>query len=384
MLFGFGLFFLGLSFSTVFFFLSNFVVEGDYIGHEFYANIDENLLFGGLYFINHNYKVFLSLAITSLFLGILSFIFIFERIHQKVFRPDSYKKPKYFMTITNIILLIIAIMNVDFAIFVFLLDSWIITLIFLWISLQSTKELQVVSVFILIGSNLSFFAANYLAGANIFGIDPFAPPLIIIIGSILVISPFYLNVEKILEKKPLFHWSFLITIHAIMLGSVFLTIRFTVLPFYLTIFFVLQNIALFGLMIGFGVLQKINKKHPKVLTHLERWKEDKPEIQRIFGGFTKPKQLTEEEVSVAKEKRICLVCKNKLEKKMYICPECNTFYCNKCSDTLSTLENACWVCDAPFDETKPVQMKDETEDIVDIEDTSKEKDKGKGESKSNK
>jgi len=40
---------------------------------------------------------------------------------------------------------------------------------------------------------------------------------------------------------------------------------------------------------------------------------------------------------------------------MYICPDCDTFYCKKCSKTLVNLENACWVCNHPFDESKPVK-----------------------------
>jgi hypothetical protein len=82
----------------------------------------------------------------------------------------------------------------------------------------------------------------------------------------------------------------------------------------------------------------------------------------ILSAFTRPQKLTEEEVSVSKEKKICLVCKNKISRENYICPNCNSFYCIKCSKALVTLENACWVCDAPFDETKPVKKAESEED----------------------
>ena len=113
----------------------------------------------------------------------------------------------------------------------------------------------------------------------------------------------------------------------------------------------------------------------------EKVKKVKPEkdikvAESIFRLTKKPEQLTEEEVSVAIEKRICLVCKGKLERKMYICPDCGTFYCEKCSNALSDLENMCWVCNTLFDESKPSKLfeKKEKEDDIFIE----EKMKGKG------
>ncbi len=88
--------------------------------------------------------------------------------------------------------------------------------------------------------------------------------------------------------------------------------------------------------------------------------------ESLFRITKRPDQITEEEVSLSKEKKICLVCKGKLERKMYICPECDTFYCNKCSDTLANLENACWVCNYPFDESKPVRPLKPEEEIEEI------------------
>ena len=89
--------------------------------------------------------------------------------------------------------------------------------------------------------------------------------------------------------------------------------------------------------------------------------------ESIFRITKRPEHLTEEEVSVAIEKRICLVCKGKLERKMYICPNCGTFYCEKCSDALSDLENMCWVCDTPFDVSKPVKKMEEKEEEITFE-----------------
>ncbi|MFX1328844.1 MAG: tetratricopeptide repeat protein [Promethearchaeota archaeon] len=67
------------------------------------------------------------------------------------------------------------------------------------------------------------------------------------------------------------------------------------------------------------------------------------------------RQTVEEKVTVHKEKKSCLVCKGEVERfNIYICPKCNSIYCNNCARTLSNLENACWVCNAPIDALKPI------------------------------
>jgi len=67
----------------------------------------------------------------------------------------------------------------------------------------------------------------------------------------------------------------------------------------------------------------------------------------------KPKEITEEEVSISKEKKICLVCKGKVGGFNFVCNECGAFYCDNCVKSLIELENMCWVCNTPFDESKP-------------------------------
>ena len=62
----------------------------------------------------------------------------------------------------------------------------------------------------------------------------------------------------------------------------------------------------------------------------------------IFKLIKQPQQITEEEVSISKEKKICLVYKGKVFGLNFICPQCEAFYCAKCSEALNNLENACW------------------------------------------
>ncbi|UCD02393.1 MAG: pyridoxamine 5'-phosphate oxidase family protein [Promethearchaeota archaeon] len=71
-----------------------------------------------------------------------------------------------------------------------------------------------------------------------------------------------------------------------------------------------------------------------------------------FVLYTRPDRITDEEVIFHIEKKICLVCKKEILKFTYVCPECEIFYCMNCSQALANLENVCWVCNTPIDESK--------------------------------
>jgi len=81
----------------------------------------------------------------------------------------------------------------------------------------------------------------------------------------------------------------------------------------------------------------------------------------------RPEHITEEEVTFHKEQKICLVCKGGISRVSYICPECSALYCVKCSEVLSSQENACWICDEPFDESKPSKPFSEDKEDIDVE-----------------
>ena len=92
----------------------------------------------------------------------------------------------------------------------------------------------------------------------------------------------------------------------------------------------------------------------------------------LFRLIQKPANITEEEISISKEKKICLVCKGKAIGVTFICTECEAFYCVNCAQAISNLENLCWVCSTPIDATKPVKEK-LTDRDVNIDLTSKKK-----------
>lgn len=115
----------------------------------------------------------------------------------------------------------------------------------------------------------------------------------------------------------------------------------------------------------FGLREEPEKKEkikPEKEVHVEG------DLFRIYQY--KKEDITEEEVSISKEKKICLVCKGKVFGfNSFIC-KCDTIYCQKCARTLSDLENMCWVCGTPFDESKPVKpYKEEEKEKITIEGT---------------
>lgn len=102
-------------------------------------------------------------------------------------------------------------------------------------------------------------------------------------------------------------------------------------------------------------------------------KEYKKEIQ-VEGDLFRFSQIrreniTEEEISISREKKICLVCKSKTSKFIYICPGCDAFYCTKCTQALIEMENACWVCNTPFDETKPSKPYEKQDQKIEIKES---------------
>jgi len=82
-------------------------------------------------------------------------------------------------------------------------------------------------------------------------------------------------------------------------------------------------------------------------------------------------KISEEDLLLYKEQKICLVCKGKISgfTLTFICPECDAQYCEKCAKYISEAENLCWVCDNPIDTSKAVKhsVKMEDDDKKEIE-----------------
>ena len=78
-------------------------------------------------------------------------------------------------------------------------------------------------------------------------------------------------------------------------------------------------------------------------------------------------QVYEKKVTVYKERKECLVCLGDIEGfGIYICPQCDSIYCESCANALIEIENVCWSCESPIDREKPVKLLKEEE--IDIKD----------------
>ena len=122
-----------------------------------------------------------------------------------------------------------------------------------------------------------------------------------------------------------------------------------------------------GMIFSFWAFYYALREEPEQKVKSEKKTEVEGDLFRI--SKYKKEDITEEEVSISKEKKVCLVCKGKVGRYMFMCPECETFYCEKCAHALEGLENACWVCGALIDESKPAKpfKKEKEEEIKAIE-----------------
>jgi len=88
----------------------------------------------------------------------------------------------------------------------------------------------------------------------------------------------------------------------------------------------------------------------------------------------KPGEITDDEVVFYREQAICLVCKGKVGGfNIFICKKCRALYCGNCARSLIDLENRCWVCDKPFDKSKPSKSHTIKREDVEISEKSKKK-----------
>lgn len=136
---------------------------------------------------------------------------------------------------------------------------------------------------------------------------------------------------------------------------------------------------------GFRLLaKKLSEEHNKLLKQQNMWEnlkntgaslEERIQLagidehigQLLQKSNTFAPQVREHKVTIHRDRKICIVCKGDVLGYMYTC-KCDTIYCEKCARAVTALENACWVCNAPIDMSKPIipyeKEKMEQEDIL--------------------
>jgi hypothetical protein len=344
---GFSGMFFGLVLMRVFFFLRDLQVSGQFINHTFYGDYDNTL---PLYFI------LLRITYISGMAGFLSFILLYE---------ISTKRTKYILSLTNVFFMISLILLPDkllgtYVLVFIALD--ILLLLFILFSFTQSSQLEFKAVASVMIIGLIIFAIGHLLGSafskknDIFPLE--IAPILYIVGTLIAISPTYID-PKYFSNAILF-WVLSLGIIAI---AITFTIAYVILFEFQILFMPITWIILCPVIpmiiyFFYRIIKTIKSQE------IATTKEERKDFLKLF---TKPQNLTEKEVALYKEQKICLVCKNKVSRLLFICPECDVIYCQKCSIVLSNIENVCWVCNTAIDESKPskpLEKIDGTSEII--------------------
>lgn len=344
--YGFSMYFLCYAVVRIFFFLSEFFNIGRYVGHFYYGEP------GMVYPLQNTF------AQWAYIFGIIDLVCVFFVYEY------SIKKTRFVLTgISLIILTIMFIVPYDLSKSMIYAYSMIGTIFLIFIIYSFTRhsgpEFQPVATFILFGYIIAMLGhsldSSVIKELDIIPLE--LPPVLIIIGAFLYILPSFINLEKF-QSTNLYSLGLLFLIGISLLISTFIIVNVGISNI-ISAIAVLGNVA-FNIILIFFIRKMVKADHSQL------YKTSEGTIVNILGSLAKPKKITEEEVSISKEKKICLVCKGKVLGLTFICTSCESFYCNKCYSALTGLENLCWACEAPFDDRKPVQKAKEDEKEVEI------------------
>jgi hypothetical protein len=181
-------------------------------------------------------------------------------------------------------------------------------------------------------------------------------PLFLILGCCITILPTILN-PKIVSRALVYWVGYALISLPLFIGIIYVDIIKGLNPIFIFEFF----IAFVYIYVLFFLVIRDIQSELKISVEREK---DKVIQSDVLGIFTRPQRVTEEDVIFHREQKICLVCKGKTLRSIYLCPDCDALYCNNCSTALSTLENACWACNTPFDPSKPVKPYKEVEEAL--------------------
>ena len=112
--------------------------------------------------------------------------------------------------------------------------------------------------------------------------------------------------------------------------------------------------------------EKLKEEDAPMTDRMELARLDEKIIKMIQKRPVLTVQVSEEKITISKEKKICLVCRGEVLRFSYIC-ECGAIYCENCARAITNIENVCWVCDVPIDYSKPVKPFKEEEERVKVE-----------------
>ncbi|MFX0039110.1 MAG: hypothetical protein ACFFCY_15320 [Promethearchaeota archaeon] len=313
------------------------------------------MTFTSLYYSYHGYKKEIFHEKIAMY-GFASFWFSIALIRTFFYFSDYYLEGTYTGDLSIIIQTYdtgkYILLYFYLYLFAYVLISIIfLTIMFIWFSIKSVKEFQIISSVVTIGFVMILigwvFETIKIKELNL--IYPAIPSVFIIIGAIITIFPLIIDLEFF--SRRLANWLILISITSILafLGLTFFT-NFSlniISQIIIWISAILLIVAIFYVIVN--ITKRIRVSPASTLV-------DKDVLPDFIKTFTKPSTITIEEIELYRKRQLCLVCKSKVSRLNYICPKCKAMYCIKCSEALTNLENACWVCDTPFDESSPLNI----------------------------
>ncbi|MHA1148173.1 MAG: hypothetical protein ACTSR8_07990 [Promethearchaeota archaeon] len=348
---GFFLFMFLTSIGYIFIYLARFYQEGSFNGVAYVGTINDNL---------YPASIFIALGTSLYYLGMVIFIFAVESVK---------KQYKYTITIlatfSFITTVIMRWLTPEISIiYTFAIGLLCLIFVFTFLYLtMSIPEVQNMTLFMLTGYIIIVIGAGFQLPESLeTGLYPTELfPMLYIIGTIFMLLPLYIDADTFLKSKPVFFWG----IFAVTATCMF---SFALLFFFLTQI-ITYLIAIPGVFTLLLMIISLNLKSRRLRKENENLMREVKEDVNVLNVFARAKKMTEEEVSISKEKKIYLVCKGKVARyNIYICPECNSFYHQKCAKILESQENACWACEAPFNESIPVKLDKAEEENISIKD----------------
>lgn len=213
--FGVGFLILGLGLSRLFFFISDYLRNGFYIGHQYFAQD------GGSAFL---FNLFGRLATMQFLLGSLGFYFFLSKCYKRYFMVPFFINASFIILLTftsDLYETITTYLTFGF-------NAIFILIILLWVTHNSTKEVQVFTLFILTSSTLyiigSIFDSGLFKELQLF--SPTTPAFFIIISMILSILSLEYKPTNLAKFK-----FFVILIYSILIFSLGFTITVSILVF---------------------------------------------------------------------------------------------------------------------------------------------------------
>jgi hypothetical protein len=350
LLYGFSCWMFGCFLLMGFSFLADFYFRGNYINYAFYGDVVDR---------PYIYNLLNLICLIGYMAGLMFFLFSFEIVA---------KKSKYLMTITELVFIVAMIIMFSVDIVLYVNSVWIFTainaifilVVFFWIARNSDLEFQTIIEIMIIGlSMFSLGAVLNTREVKSFHVFPlFIPPLILMFGIIIMISPIYINPmlfkESLKYSKNIYRGLIAILIFYTITSTI--TVIFLLItpqiPIMMPLSLLFQNCVVILFLLNF------RKQRTKSKIGIIK-------VESYLEVFAKPQKVTEKEVWVSQERKICLVCKGKVGGIIFMCSNCGSYYCLKCTDAITNLEKVCWACNEAIDPSKPVIPFEEEEKKID-------------------